>query len=712
MAKETTDKLRRVMEPRSVAIIGISEDERSIGGYVLANLERLGYEGEIHLVSRSSQTIRGRACLSSIEELPLGVDAAVLALPESALLPALPKLGKRDVGGAIVFAAGFAEAGVDGVAKQQLLSETCESAGLCLIGPNCMGLTNFTSGAGLTFDTILPAPKGPRGVAIVAQSGAMANNLREALVARGLPITLAVTTGNEARVHTEDFLEFCLSHKTTALIAVYVEQIRDARRFVELARAARQIGKPIVVFMIGKSLRARQSAQSHTGALTGDYATAKALLECEAVVVPQSLDEMVDVIPLLLHHPKPHAGGVAFVTGSGATKNIVLDLAEDLKLYFPPFQPSTVGRLGELLPSYAACENPLDYTTVAIKDPALMAQVIDCVSADENCACLIVAQVPGSLINQSDKALHMVPAVQRSRKPSALVILGDASPLEPSLAAALSMQGLISFRSLDRCMNAFGLHQSYARALSRAGSRWTTDAPAGLPSAHEAATLTLPEYLSKEILTAQGVRVPLGRLCRTFEDAVDVAAMLGFPLVLKAQAASLPHKSDVGGVILGIKDLSALELAWAKLHDSLSLKKPGLVLDGVLVEQMGAPGVELVVGAKRDANWGVVLLVGLGGVWIEALKDICILPGGATEEQIIWSLRSLRAAPLLDGIRGNAAINLSAVSQVVKALGDLMRDHEEIAEIDVNPLMAREDGAVALDALVVKFVSTGATHEA
>ena len=645
--------------------------------------------------------MRGRPCVASIDALPLGVDAAVLALPESAILPSIAMLGRRGIGGAIVFAAGFAESGEAGAARQRQLLEHCEAAGICLVGPNCMGLTNFASGAAMTFDTVPAAPGGAGGVAILAQSGAMANNVREALAARGLPISFAVSTGNEAMFGAEDFVEFCLAHEGTALIAVYAEQIRDGRRFLQLARRARKAGKPIVLFMIGKSVRAREAAQSHTGALTGDYTTARALLECEAVLVPQSIDEMVDVIPLLLRDAKPRAGGVAFVTGSGATKNIALDLGQDLELEFPAFGAHTLASLRELLPAYAVCENPLDYTTVAIKDPSLMSQVIDIVAADDNCACVVVAQVPGSAVNQADKAAHMVPAVRRSPKPSALVILGDASPLEPSLRAALEAPGLASYRSLDRCMRAVALYQSYARSLARAGTRW--DAGADAVSAIQPGKLfTVPEYLAKQQLRSRGVPIPDGRLCRTLKDAMDAAAGLGYPVVIKAQAALLPHKSDVGGVIVGIRDGAALESAWAQLHVNLSMHRPDLVLDGILVERMGRAGLELVVGARRDANWGPVLLVGLGGVWIEALKDVRILPPGATEEQIFSSLRSLRGRPLLDGIRGSAAVNLHSVSVAVQAVGDLMRDDPSILEIDVNPLTADALGVVALDALIVK----------
>lgn len=701
----SSQNLRRVMEPKSVAIVGISGEERSIGGYVLSNLQRLGYRGDIHLVSRNAKSVRGIACVPTIDEIPEGVDVAVLALPEPAIGPSIRALGAKGAGGAIVFAAGFAEAGQDGIEKQRELVATSMQSGVCLIGPNCMGFTNFISGAGLTFDTVLPMSAAPAGVAIVAQSGAMANNLREAMSARGIGISFAVSTGNEAAVGTEDFIDYCLDNESTSLIAVYAEQIKNGRRLLELARKARSLGKPLVVFLIGRSARAKESAQSHTGALTGDYATARALLSSEAVLVPQTMDEMMDVIPLLLQDARPRPGGVAFVTGSGATKNIALDVGSELGLDFPEFSAQTQEELKKILPSYALCENPLDYTTVAIKDPGLMSKLIDTVSTDPGCACMVVAQVPGSAVNQNDKAEYMVPAVLRSRTPSALAILGDSSPLAPPLEKAMAAPGLAAFRSLDRCLKAIALQQSFAVALknSEEGTEEASGTRQCVESAYASpATLIVPEYASKQLLRARGVQVPAGALCATVDEALSLAGTIGYPVVIKAQSASLPHKSDVGGVIVGIHDESQLRSAWTQLHERVSIAVPELVLDGILVESMGAPGVELVVGAKRDATWGPVLMVGLGGVWIEALSDVFLLPAHATQRQIIRGLRGLRASALLGGFRGAKPADLEAVAAVVQAVGQLMSEDQDIIEIDVNPVVASDRGAHALDALIVR----------
>jgi acyl-CoA synthetase (NDP forming) len=604
----------------------------------------------------------------------------------------------------VVFAAGYAEAGEEGRRKQDALAAAAARHGIALAGPNCMGLTNFRDGIPLTFETVdrYPGSEVP-GVSIVAQSGAMANNIRESLIGRGLPITCAVSTGNEAVLTLEDYIEHFIADRSTRVIAVYAEQIRRPQKFLELARQAREAGKPIVLSMIGRSERAREAAQSHTGALTGDYATACALLRAEAVVVTETIDELFDVLPILLRHPQPPDAGLAFVTGSGAMKNVALDLAQDLGLDLPAFTDATVQALQAMLPGYAVSENPLDYTTVAVRDPALMGTLIDAVAADPQCGCLIVSQMGGSAMNQRDKAQYMVPAVARADKPAALVIMGDDGPLAPELLQAARDSGVPFFRSPDRAMRAMALVRAYGRALQELRQEGRRTQAASLPPVREAFPEggTVAEYRGKAWLAQAGLPVPRGALATDVEAAVHIARDIGYPVVIKAQAAALPHKSDAGGVIVGIADEAALRAAWDRLVANVKQARPGLVLDGVLVEAMGRKGVELVVGARRDPLWGPVVIVGLGGVWIEVLKDVRLLPADADEAQVLRELDRLKAAAMLKGLRGQPPVDLRAVARVVTLVGDVMRTVPQVREIDINPVMASEDGVVALDALVV-----------
>jgi len=707
MSKSLSDaagvlSVERVLKPRSIAIVGASADPRAFGNFVLQNLERFGYAGEIHLVSRSSQEINGRPCVSSIDALPEGIDLAVLAIPESGVLDAVRTLGARKTGATVIFASGYAEAGDEGRARQEVLTEVANATGMALIGPNCMGFTNFEAGVPVTFEAIAPYPcAGRKGVGVVAQSGAMAANLRDAFMGRGQPITAAVSTGNEAVLGIEDYLSWFIRDAQTSAIAVYAEQIRRPQTFIKLAREAREAGKPIVMLMPGKSARAREAAQSHTGALAGDHATTSVLLAREGVVIVDTLDELFDTTTIVARFPMPPAAGTAVMTASGAVKNIVLDFADDIGLALPFLTGPTLQKLTELLPDFAVADNPLDYTTIGVRNPGLIGELIDTVLADPNVGSLVLAIMGGPPIAQRDKADHLVPALARATKPAVLAVMGDNNVLEPFFVEAIAASGVPFFRSPERALRACARVAAYGESLQRA-KRAQTALPVAIPLPGPVpANGIFPEYQGKQWLAAAGLPVPPGRLAKGIDDALRIADEIGYPVVLKAQASELPHKSDVGGVLVGLADENALRAGWDKLHESVASHRPELVLDGALVEAMGPRGLELVVGAKRDAEWGPVVLVGLGGIWIEVLKDVRLIPADLTEADIVVELRRLKAAAVLDGVRGADGVDIDAIAKAVAAIGAQMRANPQITEIDVNPLLAYPDRVLALDALVV-----------
>ena len=710
MRESSAKPIARIIEPRSMVIVGASADPRSFGGFVLANLERFGYNGAVHLVSRSSSEINGRPCVKSIAELPEGIDLAVLAIPEAGVLDAVRELAARKTLAAVLFASGYAEAGEEGQIKQQALAEAADHAGILLVGPNCMGFTNFSAGVPVTFEPIQPyAQTAARRVAIVAQSGFMAANLRDGLIGRSLPIAATFSTGNEVSIGIEDVLAHYLADAAVTVIAVYAEQIRRPGLFIELARQARKVGKPIVLLMPGRSARARDAAQSHTGALAGDHATATAILRRECVVVVETLDELFDVTAVLLRHPQPAVGGVAFMTGSGAMKNIALDFAEDIGLPLPELSAATTERLKALLPAYAVAENPLDYTTIGVRQPGLIGEIAELILSDETIGSLVLCIPAGPAVAQRDKAEHIVPVLARTQKPAVLVITGDGGPMEDFFADVIRASSVPFFRSTDRALRALKRVADYGEAVQRASRVSESEGSANAALAHLPGAVPkngiFAEYQGKAWLAQAGLATPPGGLARDVDEAVRIAASIAYPVVLKAQASELPHKSDVGGVIVGISNEAGLRDAWTRLHANVNSHRPELVLDGALVEKMGARGLELVVGAKRDADWGPVVLVGLGGIWIEALKDVRLIPADMAQMDIVTELGRLKASAVLNGLRGESGVDLQAIAKVVAKVGELMLAHPQISEIDINPLVAYPLGSpipvLALDALIV-----------
>lgn len=693
--------LQPLLQPRSIALVGASADPRSFGGFVLGNLLRFGYPGRLHLVSRSSTEIQGLACVRTVSELPAGLDLAVLAIPEAGVPEALQALGERGCRSAVLFASGYAEAGPEGQARQAALAAQAAASGMLLLGPNCMGFTQYQEAVPLTFEPLVPQPaRGRPGIGVLAQSGAMAANLRDAFLGRGLVVPCVCSTGNEASVTVEDVLAHYLADAQIRVVALYAEQIRRPALFLRLAAQARAAGTPIVMLMPGRSARARAAAASHTGALAGDHATATALLRREGVVVVDSVDELYDTAAVLLRYPVPPAGGTAFVTGSGAMKNLALDFADALGLPLPALSEATAQALGAQLPAYAVPENPLDYTTIGVRQPGLIGELIHTMLADPAIGSGLLAIPVGPEVAQRDKAEHIVPALAQAAKPTVLVLTGDTGPIEPFFAEAIRASGVPLFRSPDRALRALRQVAAYGLSLERA-RRATTAVPPALPLPGPVpADGVYAEYQGKDWLRSLGIAVPRGSMATTADEAEAIAAGIGYPVVLKAQAGALPHKSDAGGVLVGLADAAALRAGWDRLHRNIAAHRPGLVLDGVLVEAMGPRGVELVVGARRDSDWGPVVMVGLGGIWIEALKDVRLLPADLAEADIVDELQRLQAAPVLHGLRGQPGVDLGAVARVVAAVGAQMRAEPRIAEIDINPLVAYPDRVLALDALL------------
>jgi acyl-CoA synthetase (NDP forming) len=548
------------------------------------------------------------------------------------------------------------------------------------------------------------APHGLTGrpaIGIIAQSGAMAASLRNATLAKGIAVTYAISTGNEAMLGVEDFLASLIEDDATRVVALFVEHIRQPQLFLKLAAAARARSKPLVLLHPGRSARARESARSHTGALAGNHAVMRTLASREAVVLVETLDELIDTASLLACFPAPPVEGTAVMTNSGAFKGFALDFCEAIGLDLPSLSGTTVERLKAVLPPFASLDNPLDVTAQGIKEPRIFGDCACTLLAEPSVGSLIVSVVPGAPAQAMAKLQSLAPILDAPPKPVAVAILGDGMPLAGEFVAGFRDRGVPFFRSPERALRAMARATAYGKALAAPRRE---GAPRTLPEiAPPPGTGVLPEYQGKGYLAALGIPVPAGTLARDRDAAAAAAARIGYPVVLKAQAAGLAHKSDAGGVIVGIRDEAALRGAWERLHAEVGRARPDLTLDGILVERMAPHGLEMAVGARRDPAWGPVLMVGLGGIWIEALEDVRLLPADLDEGAIVEELAGLKAARLLAGARGTPALDVAALAKVVARLGTLMRARPEIAEIDVNPLIVYPagQGVLALDALLV-----------
>jgi acyl-CoA synthetase (NDP forming) len=691
--------LDRLLKPRSVAIVGASDKPGALGASVLANLERHGYAGDIHLINPKRDEIGGRPCIASIDDLPHGVDAAVLAIPRAAVLDSVRALAARGAGAVVIFSAGFAEGGAEGRAEQEEIARIAHEAGMVVEGPNCLGLVNFVDGVPLTFIELPAERLGDRpGIGIVSQSGAMAAVLEVTLMSRGLGISYSISTGNEAGSGVEDYVDALVDDPRTRVIAMIVEQFRKPARFLAAAERVRQAGKQLVLLHPGRSSAARESAATHTGAMAGDFKVMQMKVARAGVLQVQTLEELGDVTEILLRCPSMATGGAAVLTESGAYKALTLDLAEHEGLPLPVIADEDSPELRAAMPDFVPVTNPLDVTAQGLVDPDLYSRTIRALLGDERFGSVLLG-----IIQTDDTTCHIkfgpiLSALEGASlgKPVILAGLDEGVVVPGDYVARLRAANVPYFPSSERAV----------RALARI-SAWHGRAPA----AAQVAPIRLdalpggvvPEYKAKDLLGPIGIPFPKSQLATSLEQAQAAAQALGYPIVLKAQSADLSHKSDAGGVIVGLADAEALAQGWARLAANIAQHRPGLVLDGVLVEAMGARGTELIVGARNDPEWGPVTLVGFGGVQAEILQDVRLLPPDLDEAAILAELDQLKSAALLRGFRGAPALDVQAVAALVARIGALLLGEPRIREIDLNPVIVypHGQGAVALDALML-----------
>jgi len=701
-----------LLRPRSIVIIGASATPGSLGNSVLLNLESTGYAGEIFLVNPKQDFIGERKCFRSVSELPNGVDCAIFAIPRDAVFDSFVSCALCGVRSAIIFAAGFAESGEVGRLEQQRLTQLAREYGIAIEGPNCLGLVNFVDSIPLTFVNIPTVTlAGREGVAILSQSGAMAAVLSVGLNTHGLGVSYSISTGNEAVTSVEDYLEYLIEDEHTRVFVMIVELFQHPRKFLELAASALRHGKYIALLHPGRSRAARESAATHTGALAGDFDVMKASVENAGIILVETLEELLDVTSILMRCRALPEAGTCVLAESGAFKALTLDFCDQIGLPVPALSSETEAALRGVLPEFIPPSNPLDLTAHALVDTDLYRKTLPPLLAEERVGSLMLAIILTDKTTSNRKFPPILDALRaiRPAKPVIFAGLDEGAEIDPRFVAELWSINVPFFPTTERALRALAC---LTRAGERAKLRKTrTMEPVVLPFVLEPGVL--PEYRSKEVLAAAGISVPHGALARTLDQAQEIATRIGFPVALKAQSGGFTHKTDIGGVILSICDADQLVASWYRLHQNISIALSGISLDGVLVEEMAVPGVELIAGIRNDRQWGPMLLVGSGGVVAEALHDVRLLPADLGVAAIAHEIMQLKCAPLLQGFRGSPALDIQSAAEIVTRLGALAMSHPEIQEADINPIVVYPEGhgAMALDALLCVLDQTKSAEE-
>jgi acyl-CoA synthetase (NDP forming) len=636
--------LTPLFAPARVAVVGVSRNPAKLGYRLLENVKTSGFGGVILPVNPSGEQILGLPTVRAIEALPEGVDLALISLPAPAVPEAIKALAARRVGAAVILSSGFGEVDAQGVASQAELLATARSAGLRLVGPNCMGV--YSAPVGLNGTYFWDLPRTPGGISIVSQSGAYGGLIFRHLGGRGLGVARFVSIGNQVDVEIGEVLEWLVDDPATTLIACFVEALRDGQRF--LAAAARAAGrKPVVMLKGGRTDAGRRAAGSHTGSLAGAWEVYRAACARARVVLAEETEEFFDAIETLVTLPavRPAARGVAVVTVSGGPSVIAADTAEREGLEVPALAVATQEALRELLPSFAAVGNPVDLTPQV--DPARIGAAVRRVFDEPSVAGVIAVNVGLDIPQFAD---GVVAAMAATGKP-AVAFTADAPDITPTLAPELR------------------------RAV-------------------ETASGPLPYALARTLLEACGVQFCREVIAADADAAVAAAERIGYPVVLKADVAGLTHKTEAGGVLLDVPDAVAVRAGCARLRARTGASR-------FVVQERLAPGVELLLGARRDEVFGPVVALGIGGVLTEALRDVSVRLAPLAEGDAEAMLEEGARPRLLAGPRGGYPVDRRALIGLIHAVAGLLVAEPRILEIDVNPLIAEGASLVAVDALVI-----------
>jgi acyl-CoA synthetase (NDP forming) len=692
--------LRRLLSPRSVAIVGVSADPIGFGARSIGNMR--DFAGPVWAVNPkyAGQELHGFPCYGSIAELPEAPDCALLALPRQGIMPAVEACIAKGAGGIIAFASGYGETGLaERIAEEEALRDRCRAAGLPLVGVNCLGIVDHVLKAGVTFMpeyARLTAPAG--GVAITSQSGALGYALMQA-AERGFAVCHMTTAGNATDLDVCDLAAYQLSMPECRAVALAVEGLRDGRRIALLGEAARQAGKPIVVMKLGRGEAGAAAAVSHTGSLAGSAAAWSAAFRRAGMIEVEDFDGLLETAGLFAKAPPPKAAGVAIITPSGGAGIMAADHAEALGLDMPQPLPATEAVLRGAIPDFGAPRNPCDLTAQVASNPASYDACMEAMLGDPQYGCAVIPVVYSHHTSSALRMEQLRPYAAKFGKP--LLIAWIPEQLEgPGARAADSVPELILFRSMRRLMKAVKLWLEYYGATPQAAPA----RPAGLEAALAALPgggVVLTEAEAKTLFAKVGVPVVEERRAATAEAAADQAAALGFPVVLKLDSPDIAHKTEVGGVKLNLADAAAVREAFGAIMAGAKAHAPTARLDGVLVQRMSQKGVELILGARRDPQFGAMILVGTGGVQAELWRDVALDLAPVSPERAEAMLRGLQGFPLLDGFRGAPKADVAAVARAVSAFSVLAAEAgERLQEAEVNPLIAGPWGCLAVDGLV------------
>ncbi len=691
------DAVTALLQPRSVTIIGASERSRW-SRTAFDNMTGCGFQGELHLVNRSGGMVHDRPAATSCEALGESCDLGIIMVPAAGTDDALRDLAAAGGRSAIMLMSGFAETGAEGAARQAELATLARSLGIRLLGPNSLGYINFAD-ASYAWTTPVRAPSRPSGVAVISQSGATAHFLATLAWQQDIGLSHVIATGNEIDLEASMFAHALLHHEATRAVALFLETLRDPQSFLALAKAALDARKPLVVLKVGASEVTAKSALAHTGALVGDDRVFDGICRQFGIIRVHSIEDLLATANIAALAGTLIPGGLGIVSNSGGVCEIAADSCAARGITLPELNAAASNGLQATIPGFATAHNPLDLTGAIT--PEQCGAAVDIIAAQPGMAAILCPyyELPVQEADMSERlsALHAALARSLTDAPVPGFVVSYTATHLTDLSKRIAAETGLPYLAcgLDRALTGFAGVMRWSEHLRSRG----IEAPAALRPITEKPR---SEHAALSCLTASGVPAIPMTLATSEDDAVNATAALDGPVVLKIASPDIAHKSDIGGVVLNLQGDAAVRAAYRDIITKAREHAPHATIEGILVAPMRPHAVELFVGVTRDPQWGPVLALGLGGIFVEVLNDValCMLPTNATE--IRRMLTGLRGAKMLEGSRGLPAADLNAVARAIERIGAAaLAFGPDLEALDINPLWVHGSRIEALDALCV-----------
>ncbi len=685
--------LTPLLNPRSVAIIGATADVRRPGGRPLDYLQRFGYPGRIYPVNPKRTEIAGVTCYPDVASLPEVPDMAVIVLPAAAVHEAMAACQKKGIPAMTVFTSGFSEMGAKGRALEDRIKVDARAVGSIMCGPNCQGVANFNDRMVANFTSAVAEDViSGGGIGFASQSGLFGGILTDECRRRGLGLGYLVSTGNEAVVDVSDVIAYCANDPRTSVIAGYIEGIRDGEKFRVAAQVASDAGKPVVMLKVGRTAEAAAAAASHTASMAGSYAVYRAAFRQWGVLEVDDIDELVDTAETFDRIRRmPRGDRICVLGNSGGVGVFCADKVVGLGLRMAQLAPDTVAAIEAKLPGMGSARNPVDVALQAFSDPVSVGSHLRHILADENVD--VAVAVFGIQRLCVDEMVEEFRAAQEGTdKPIVVAWMGG----DPKGPEKLKAAGIPTFTDPLRALKAVRKLIEFSRRQPSFGApaaEGACGAAKALVADHvTAGRKTLGEHASKAVLEAAGIATTREVLVRTEEETAAAAEEIGFPVVLKIESADITHKTEVGGVALGLGDADAVRKAVAAMTERVLAARPDARIDGFTVQEMVTDAVEMIVGIKRDPTFGPTVLVGSGGILVEILADSALRVAPFDHAQAEAMVKELAGYSLLAGARGKPPADVDALVDALVKVSALAAACPEIEELDINPLMVLPEG--------------------